>query len=90
MGCSFRRQKMLHESSGKPNKIWVDKGNEFYNRSMKSWLPDNDMDVYSTGNEGKSVAAERFIKTLKNKIQKYMTSVPKNVYTDRLADIAGK
>ena len=31
-------QKILDESNGKPNKIWVDKGGKFYNRSMKSWL----------------------------------------------------
>ena len=61
----------------KPNKIWVDKGSEFYNRSMKSWLEKNDIQMYSPHNEGKSVVAERFIKTLKNKISKYMTSVSK-------------
>ena len=61
----------------KPSKIWVDKGSEFYNRSMKSWLEKNDIQMYSPHNEGKSVVAERFIKTLKNKIYKYMTSVSK-------------
>ena len=43
--------------------------------------------MYSTHNEGKSVIAERFIKTLKNKIYKYMTSTSKNVYIDELDDI---
>ena len=43
--------------------------------------------MYSTHNEGKSVVAERFIKTLKGKIYKYMTSISKNVYTDKLDDI---
>ena len=43
--------------------------------------------MYSTHNEGKSVVAERFIRTLKNKIDKYMTSVSKNVYIDKLDDI---
>ena len=57
-------QKNLHDSKKKPNKIWVDKGGEFYNRSMKSWLQDNDIAIYSTHNEGKSVIAERFIKTI--------------------------
>ena len=57
-------QKNLHDSKRKPNKIWVDKGGEFYNRSMKSWLQDNDIAIYSTHNEGKSVIAERFIKTI--------------------------
>ena len=43
--------------------------------------------MYSTHNEGKSVVAERFIRTLKNKIYKYMTSISKNVYVDNLDDI---
>ena len=60
-------QKTLKESNCKPNKIWVDEGSEFYNRSMKSWLEKNDIEMYSTHNEGKSVIAERFIKTLKMK-----------------------
>ena len=70
-------QKILDESGRKPNKIWVNKGSEFYNTSMKSWLKDNDIEMYSRHNEGKSVVAERFIRTLKKKIYKYMTSVSK-------------
>ena len=70
-------QKHLDESKRKPNKIWVDKGSEFYNRSMKSWLQDNDIEMYSAYNEGKSVVAERFIRTLKTKIYKCMTSISK-------------
>ena len=46
--------------------------------------------MYSTNNEGKSVIAEKFIRTLKNKIYKYMTSIPKNVYIDKLDDIVKK
>ena len=46
--------------------------------------------MYSTNNEGKSVAAERFIRTLKSKIYKYMTSVSKNVYIDKLHDIVNE
>ena len=83
-------QKILKESNRKPNKIWVDKGSEFYNSSMKSWLEKNDIEMYSTHNEGKSVIAERFIRTLKNKIYKYMTSISKNVYIDKLDDIVNK
>ena len=56
-------QNILDESNRKPNKIWVDKGSEFYNRSMKSWLEKNDIEMYSTHNDGKSVVAERFIRT---------------------------
>ena len=46
--------------------------------------------MYSTNNEGKSVIAERFIRTLKNKIYKYMTSISKNVYINKLDDIVRK
>ena len=46
--------------------------------------------MYSTHNEGKFVVAERFIRTLKNKSYKYMTSVSKNVYIDKLDDILNK
>ena len=81
-------QKLLDDSKRKPNKIWVNKGSKFCNRSMKSWLQDNDIVMYSTHNEGKSVVAERFIRTLKNKIYKHMTSISKNVYIDKLLDIA--
>ena len=97
MGCSLKDkkgvsivnafQKILNDSKRKPNKIWVDKGVEFYNRSMKSWLEKNNVVMYSTHNEGKSDAAERFIKTLRNKIYKYMASISKNVYIDKLDDI---
>ena len=83
-------QIILKESNRKPNKIWVDKGSEFYNISFKKWLKDNDIEMYSTNNEEKSVIAERFIRTLKNKIYKYMTSISKNVYIDKLDDIVRK
>ena len=46
--------------------------------------------MYSTNNEGKSVVAERFIRTLKSRIYKYMTSISKNVYIDKLNDIVDK
>ena len=61
-------KKILKESDRKPNKIWVDKESEFYNNSFKKWLKDNDIEMYSTHNEEKSVVAERFIRTLKSKI----------------------
>ena len=57
---------------------------------MKLWLDKNDIEMYSTYNKGKSVVAERFIRTLKNKICKYMTSISKNVYIDKLDDIVNK
>ena len=83
-------QKILNESGLKPNKIWVNKGSEFYNISIKSRLQDNDIKMYSTHKEGKPVVAENFIRTFKNKICKYMPSISKNVYTDKLHDIVNK
>ena len=62
-------QKILKESNRKPNKIWVDKGSEFYNNSFKKWLKDNGIEMYSIHNKGKSVVAERFIRKLKNDLK---------------------
>ena len=59
--------RILDESSHKPKKIWVDKGSKFYDRSMKSWLQDNNREMYSAYNDGKFVVAERFVITLKIK-----------------------
>ena len=83
-------QKISKESNRKRNKIWIDKGSRFYNRSVKSWLEKNDIEIYSTHNEGKSVVAERFIRALKNKIYKYMISISQNVYINKLDDIVNK
>ena len=71
---------ILKQSNTKLNKIWVDKGSEFYNAYFKKWLQDNDIVMYSTHNEGKSVVAERFIRTLKSKIYKYDFNIKKCVY----------
>ena len=60
-------QSILKDSNRKPKKIWIDKGCDFYNNSFKKWLQENDIVMYSTHNEGKSVIAERFITTLKTK-----------------------
>ena len=62
----------------KPNKIWIDQGGEFYNKLFKRFLKINSIQMYSTYNEGKSDVAERYIRTLKNKIFKHMTAVSKN------------
>ena len=77
-------------SNRKPNKIWVDHGSEFYNNKFKKFLKENDIEMYSTFNEGKSVVAERFVRTLKNKIDKHMTTIGKNVYFNDLDDIVDK
>ena len=65
-------------------KIWVDKGSEFYNRSFKVWIKENDIEIYSTHNEKKSVVAEIFTRSLKNKKYKYMTSISTNVHINNL------
>ena len=80
-------KKIIKQSNRKPSKIWVDQGGEFYNCDFRKWLSDNDIIMYSTYNEGKSVVAERFIRTIKNKLYKHMTATSKNVYYDVLDDI---
>ena len=68
-------KKILDESNCKPNKIKIDKAIEFYNISMKSWQEKNNIEMYSIHNERKFVVDERFIRSLKNKIYKYVTSI---------------
>ena len=72
-------QKNSDKFNCKPKKIWIDKGSEFYNRSKKSRLEKYNIDMYLTQNEGKCVVAERFIRSLKNKIYKCMTSISKMI-----------
>ena len=83
-------QSVLDDSKRKPNKIWIDKGGEFYNNFFKTWLQGNDIAMYSTHNKGKFLVAERFIRIIKNKIYKYMTSISKNVYIVKLDDIVNE
>ena len=82
--------KIIKQYNRKPNKIWVDQGGEFCNHNFKKWLSDNDIIMYSTYNEGKSVVVKRFIRTLKNKLYKHMTAAGKNVYYDVLDDIVNE
>ena len=79
-------KKIIKQSRRKPNKIWVDQRSEFYNQDFKKWLSSNNISMYSTYNEGKSVVVERFIRTLKNKLYKHMTATGKNVYYNVLDD----
>ena len=81
---------ILDNSKRKPNTIWVDQGSEFYNTHFKKWLKDNNIEMHSTHNEGKSVVAERFIRTLKNKIYKHMIANSENVCFNDLNDIVDK
>ena len=71
------------------NQIWVDQGSKFHN-TFKDFLKINGIEMYSTYNEGKSVVAQRFIRTLKNKIFKHMTAISTNVYFDVLDGIVNK
>lgn len=62
--------KEVVEKSGRmPEKIWVDQGSEFYNKDFKAWAKSNDIIMYSTFGESKSVVVERFIRTLKEFMQ---------------------
>ena len=68
-------KEIILEGRRKPNKIYVDQGSEFYNNSFKYFLKTNNIEIYSTYNEGKSVVAKKFIRTLKNKIFKHVTAI---------------
>ena len=57
---------------------------------MKSWLQDNNIEMYFIHNQGKFAVAERFIRTLNNEIYKYTNSIPKNVCINKLADIVNE
>ena len=66
----------------KPEKMWVDKGKEFYNKDVKDLI-----ELYSTENEEKSSVVERWIRTMKEKMWKYFTANSTNVYIDVLPDL---
>ena len=83
-------QSILDNSKRKPNKIWVDQVSEFYKTFFKKRFKDNNREMYSTHNEGKFIVAERFIRTLKNKISKHVTANSENVYFNVLNDIVDK
>ena len=66
----------------KPEKMWVDKGKEFYNKDVKDLI-----ELYSTENEEKSNVAERWIRTMKEKMWKYFSANSTNVYMNVLSDL---
>ena len=86
----FNAFQKLTSKRRKPNKIWIDQGSEFYNNFFKAFLKLNNIEIYWTYNKGKSVVAERFIGTLKDKIFKHMTAISKNVCFDVSDDIVNK
>ena len=65
-------QKVLNKSNSEQKKIWVDKDSEFKNRTMKSWLQDNGIKIYSIHKEETFIFVQRFIRALKNEIYKYI------------------
>ena len=65
---------IVNESNHKPTKLWVLQGREFYKKLVQEWLDSSNILVYSKHNEGKSVIAERLIKTIKGKIYKKLTA----------------
>ena len=73
-------QKVLYKSNHKPNKMWVDKRSEFYNRLLKITVARQLRETYSTHNEGKSVVAETFIRT----------AISKNLYIYKLDDLVNE
>ena len=69
----------------------MDGGSKLYKKLLKSWLRDSYIQIYSIDNEGKSVIAERFIRTSKKKKKiKCMSTISKTVYTDTIGDIFDK
>ena len=66
----------------KPEKMWVDKGKEFYNKDVKDLV-----ELYSTENEEKSSVVERWIRTMKEKMWKYFTDKNTNVYLNQLSSL---
>ena len=82
--------KKITSKGRNPNKIWIDQGSKFYNNSFKDLLKINNIEMYSTCNERKSVVAEGFIRTLKNKMFKHMTAFLKNFFFDALDNIVNK
>ena len=73
--------KKIISKGRKPNKVCVDQGSEFYNNTFKDFLKINNIEMYSTYNEGKPVVAERFIRILKNKVFKHMTAIQQNIFS---------
>ena len=78
---------IVNESNDKPNKLWVAQGREFNNKLMQEWLDNYNVLMYSTHNQGKSVTADRFIKTLKPKIYKGITANDSKSYLPYLNNL---
>ena len=73
-------QHIVQISNRKHDMLWVDQGIEFYNQTFDNWLQDNNIEIYSTYNEGKAIVIERFNTTLKGRMWKYFSAKNTNVY----------
>ena len=78
---------IFQEDGRKPRKLWVDRGTEFYNVNVNRLLNDNGVDMYSTHNEPKATIAERFIRTLREKIETNFTLTQSTVWHDILPEL---
>ena len=83
-------KKIFSDSNRKSNKIWVDQGSQFYNKSFKDFLKINNIKCIQHTMKENSLMMKDFFRTLKNKIFKHMTAISKNVYYDVLNDIVDK
>ena len=84
--------KLIFEKGGrrKPTRLWTDKGNEFYNKTVKNLLEKNNITLYSTENEEKSSVVERWNRTMKRNMWKYFTANNTHVYIDILPKLVEK
>ena len=80
----------LWKTQSPPQKLWTDKGKEFYNKSMKEVLKNNNVELYSTENEEKSSVVERWNRTIKRNMWKYFTANNTSTYIDVLPQIIEK
>ena len=71
----------------KPKKLWIDKGNDYYNKNELDLLAKNNIEIYSTENEEKSSVCERWNRTIKEKMYKRFTMQNNTVYIDILPKI---
>ena len=86
MSVSKAFSEIFKESGRRPNKVWTDKGREFYNKDVKRL----GVPLYSTENEQKSSVVERFNRTLKERMYKYFTANNTNVYFDILDSLVSQ
>ena len=80
----------LWETPPTPQKLWTDKGKEFYNRHMKELLKKNNVELYSTENEEKSCVVERWNRTIKRTMWTYFIANNTQNYIDVLPEIINK